>query len=57
MGIDTEYELMAKEVQENAHEMKNFEATSKMVLQLETILLQSFVELQEEYNLIRNNKA
>jgi len=53
MGISTDFENMAKKVQEYASTQKQMEGISDMVLKLENVLEQSCEELEEEYNTIK----
>lgn len=54
MGISSDFENMAKKVQEYASTQKQTEEITEMVLQLENICTQACIELQEEFNLIKN---
>ncbi len=55
MGIHTDFENMAKKVQEYASTQQQTEVIYSMVLQLENICNQACVELEEEFNTIKNN--
>jgi len=57
MGMSPELENMAKQVQEDANASKFTHETAKMVVQLETICLQAFKELEIEFNLIKNTQS
>jgi CheY-like chemotaxis protein len=66
MGINPDFENMAKQVQEYTRLLKEAgqeanlqlpENISKLVLQLETVCLQACKELKEEYNLIKNTNS
>jgi PAS domain S-box-containing protein len=54
MGINTDFEVMAKKVQEFAHTQLQEEDISDLVLQLENVCTRACIELEEEYNLIKN---
>jgi len=53
MGINSEYEMMARKVQEFAMSQKQIEGIHEMVLQIEKICVQACSELEEE---IKNHK-
>lgn len=55
MGISTDFENMAKKVQEYASTQKQTEEINGMVLQLENICMQACIELQEEFDSIKNS--
>jgi len=55
MGISVDFENMAKKVQEYATTQKQTEGIPGLVLQLENVCAQACVELQEEFNMIKNN--
>jgi len=55
MGIHTDFENMAKKVQEYASTQQQTDVIHSMVLQLENICNQACVELKEEFNTIKNN--
>lgn len=57
MGISTDFENMAKKVQEFANTQQEEEDINKMVIQLEKVLNQSCSELEEELNRIKNIKS
>jgi len=54
MGISTDFEDMAKKVQEFASTQKQTDGIPDLVLQLEHVLEQSCEELEEEFNAIKN---
>ncbi len=54
MGISSDFENMAKKVQEHASTQKEVEGTHDLVLQLEAVCTQACKELQDEYNTIKN---
>ena len=55
MGISTDFENIAKKVQEYASTQKQTEGITDMVLQLENICTQACIELQEEFDSIKNS--
>jgi hypothetical protein len=57
MGINIHFEDMAKKVQEYASTQKQTEGITEMVLQLENICTQACIELQEEFNTIKNSSS
>lgn len=57
MGISTDFENMAKKVQEFANTQQEEEDINEMVIQLEKVLNQSCSELEEELNRIKNIKS
>ena len=54
MGISTDFENMARKVQEYASTQQQSEEIPFMVLQLENICNQACKELEMEYNTIKN---
>ncbi len=54
MGISTDFENMAKKVQEYASTQQQADGIPDMVLQLENICTQACKELEEEFNTIKN---
>jgi len=54
MGISTDFENIAKKVQEFATTQKQSEEIPELVMQLEHICEQACEELEEEYNAIKN---
>ena len=56
MGISTDFESMAKKVQEYASTQQQADGILDMVLKLEAICMRACTELTEEYNLIKNTK-
>ncbi len=54
MGISTDFENMARKVQEYASTQQQAEGISTLVLQLENICYQACRELEVEYNTIKN---
>jgi PAS domain S-box-containing protein len=57
MGINSDYENMAKTVQEFARTQQQTEGIPDLVLQLETVCSQACKELEEELIIIKNNTA
>jgi PAS domain S-box-containing protein len=55
MGINIDFENMAKKVQEYASTQKQAEGIPDLVLQIENVCAQACVELQEEFNMIKSN--
>ncbi len=54
MGISTDFENMAKKVQEYASNQQQTEGILDLVLQLETVCVKACKELEEEFNLMKN---
>ena len=54
MGISSDYENMAKAIQEYASTQQQTDEISDLVLQLENVCLQACEELEVEYNTIKN---
>jgi len=54
MGISTDFENMAKKVQEYASTMKQMDEIAGLVLQLENVCLQACKELEREFDMIKN---
>jgi PAS domain S-box-containing protein len=54
VGITTDFENMAKKVQEYAGTLQQTEKIPDLVLQLEDICNQACMELEEEYDMIKN---
>jgi PAS domain S-box-containing protein len=55
MGIDSEFEKMAKTIQEYANTQKQSDDIHNMVTQLENICVQACQELEIEFNNLKNN--
>ena len=53
MGINADFETMAKKIQEYAHTQLISDDIKKLVLQLETVCLQACKELEEEFHKIK----
>ena len=53
MGINKNFENMAKEIQEYAKAQQEVKGIADLILQLEDVCSKACVELQEEYNLIK----
>ncbi len=56
MGIHPDFEGMAKKIQEYARTQEQMEEMQDLVLQLETVCVQACMELEEEFNTIKNTK-
>jgi len=56
MGINSDFETMAKKVQEFASNQKQTEEINDMVVQLINVCNQACTELEEEFNKIKNTK-
>jgi len=56
MGISTDFENMAKKVQDFAKCQEQAEGISEMVIQIETVCNQACIELEEEFITIKNMK-
>ncbi len=54
MGISSEFENMAKKIQEYAINQQQTDGISDLVMQLETVCTQSCKELQEAFEIIKN---
>jgi CheY-like chemotaxis protein len=54
MGISTNFENIAKNIQEFAIAQEKSDGIEELVIQLEEICLQACQELQEEFNIIKN---
>lgn len=54
MGISNDFESMAKKVQDYARTQQQAESIIDMVLQLENVCVQACMELEEEFNRIKN---
>jgi len=57
MGISSDFEDMAKKVQDYASTQLRSEGIQEMVLQLENICEQACIELTEEYDTIKNTRS
>jgi len=57
MGISTDFENMAKKVQEYASTQQQTDEISDMVLELGNICTQACIELEEEFNSIKNSNV
>jgi PAS domain S-box-containing protein len=54
MGINSDFENMAKRLQEYANAREQADGIHNMVLQLENVCNQACIELEEEFNTIKN---
>jgi len=58
MGISTDYEVMAKKVQEYTNlQQQQGDNIADFVLQLENVCTRACVELLEEFNLIKSTTS
>jgi PAS domain S-box-containing protein len=57
MGINSDFENMAKKIQEYAHEQMQNDTIHNMVLQLEMVCTHVCKELEDEYNLIKSTQS
>ncbi len=57
MGIGSNFENMAKKIQELATAQEQLEGIHDLVLQLEEVCLQTCIELEEELDTIKKNKV
>ncbi|MDP2089538.1 MAG: ATP-binding protein [Flavobacteriaceae bacterium] len=55
MGMSTEFENMAKKVQEFASTQQQTDGIPNLVRQLENVCTQACIELKEEFNTMKNN--
>ncbi len=56
MGISSDFENMAKKIQEYANAQHQIEEIDELLLKLELVCLQACIELEEEFNMIKNTK-
>jgi HPt (histidine-containing phosphotransfer) domain-containing protein len=54
MGMSPDFENMAKKIQDSAIAQEKTDEIADLVLELEKICLQACIELQEEFNTIKN---
>ena len=57
MGISIDFENMAKKVQEYASTQQQTDGIPDLVMQLENVCTQACMELEEEFNTIKNTKV
>lgn len=57
MGIDPDFENMAKKIQEYARTQEQSDQINEMVMKLENVCLQACLELKEEFNTIKKGKV
>jgi len=55
MGISTDFENMAKKVQEYASTQQQTDGIMDLVIELENVCAQACEELEEEFNTIKNS--
>lgn len=53
MGINKDYETMARKIQELTRKKEHLNEVQELVLQIENVCTQPIKELKEEYNLIK----
>ena len=56
MGINKEFETMAKKIQEYSSALQKSDTIHDLVLQLENVCSQACLELEEELKIIKNNQ-
>ena len=56
MGMSSDFETMAKKIQEYAQAQRQFESITEMVLKIEKVCLQACNELEEAFNRYKNTK-
>jgi HPt (histidine-containing phosphotransfer) domain-containing protein len=56
MGINADFETMARKVQDFANNQQQSKGIPEMVVQLENVCMQACEELKEELNTIKNSK-
>jgi predicted ribosome quality control (RQC) complex YloA/Tae2 family protein len=56
MGISTDFENMAKQIQEYASKQQQTDSIAELVLQLENVCVQACEELEKELEKIKNAK-
>jgi hypothetical protein len=56
MGLNEDFEIMAKKIQEYASIHHQSDGIFDLVLQLESVCIQACAELTEEYNRIKKNR-
>ena len=57
MGIHHDFEIMAKKVQEYASTQQQPDGVAELVLQLEKVCTQACIELENEYQILKNTKT
>jgi hypothetical protein len=57
MGISSDFEIMAKQVQEYASRQNQTDGIPDLVIKLENVCTQACLELEEEYNIIKNKNS
>ncbi len=57
MGISSDFEVLAKKVNEYAITMQNITEVTDMIKKIETVCLNSFIELEQELNIIKSMKS
>jgi len=56
MGISVDFENMAKKIQDFAKSQEQTEGISELVIQLDNVCTQACIELEYEFNSMKNNK-
>ncbi len=56
VGINSDFENMAKKIQEYASTQQQTEDMHGIILKLETVLAQACIELEEEFNIFKSSK-
>jgi hypothetical protein len=56
MGMDKDFEIMAKKIQEYSGSRKQLDEIEGLILQVDSICSQACLELREEYKLIEKNR-
>jgi len=57
MGISSDYETMAKKIQEYASQQQHLDEIQELVIRLENVCTQACEELQEEFNVLNSTHA
>lgn len=57
MGINPDFEIMAKKVQEFASTQQQTDGIAELVLQLENVCMQACKELESEYEVLKKIKV
>ena len=57
MGINPDFEVMAKKVQEFASTQQQTDGIAELVLQLENVCMQACIELKSEYEILKKLKS
>ena len=57
MGLNADFELMAKKIKEYASTQQQTDLIQGLVIQLETVCTQACIELKEEFNTLKQSKT